>query len=113
MSAEEQFKNQFYNFIEKVQEAVNRFFDVSAEDNPQIAYSATRLWFLLEGLNSYLEASQTEGVDFQIVDIAIDLIAEELFRPQNLLINSDVQGLISRYSSIKKLLGQIGESIQG
>ncbi|MCS6961441.1 MAG: hypothetical protein NZT61_02910 [Deltaproteobacteria bacterium] len=112
MSFENQFKESFYSFIDKVQELINGFFEVSPEESPLVAQSAAKTWFLLEGLNSYLEGVQNGEIDFQIIEIGIDLIAEELFKPHNLLLSKDFQGLLSSYKTVKNLLGQTNSSAE-
>lgn len=77
-----------------------------------VAQSAAKTWFLLEGLNSYLEGVQNGEIDFQIIEIGIDLIAEELFKPHNLLLSKDFQGLLSSYKTVKNLLGQTNSSAE-
>ncbi|MCS6893183.1 MAG: hypothetical protein NZO16_01220 [Deltaproteobacteria bacterium] len=112
MNLEEQFKSSFYGFIEKVQEVINSFMNLNSDENPMITQSVAKIWFLLEGLNSYLEIASQEGIDFQLIDVGIDMIAEELFKPHIAMAVSDISGIVNKYKSVKSSVVQLSQAHQ-
>lgn len=109
MEPEDQFNNAFYGFVEKVQNIVNNLL-TSNQDDPDVTQATAKIWFLLEGLNSYLESSQESGFDFQIIDLALDMLAEEILKPRIVLVVPDAQGFLVKYKNVKDLLIKLAES---
>ncbi len=109
MDSEEQFNNAFYGFIEKVQQIVTNLLNQN-QDDADVTQGTAKVWFLLEGLNSYLESSQQEGLDFQVVDLGIDMIAEEILKPRMILAIPDAPAFLSRYKLVKDALYQLAKA---
>jgi|YNPMSStandDraft_1061717.scaffolds.fasta_scaffold05698_2 hypothetical protein len=104
MSDNNNFQQQFFNFLDLVQSEVQNALSQEAEIDPQVTQSTAKVWFLLEGLNSYV--SSREQVEGDLLELGIDMIAEEMFKPYNLLVLKTPENLIESYKRLKLFFSQ-------